>query len=246
MNNKDIQKYGDDILSYPMRSARQKKRMVYEDLDKHLIQLYREERILHLQKRNLGWEGLAQPYQRGWTRSFELRDDVVRSGGAIFFASILRKINTKYWCYRKDFMIKKRKLGKKIYTVKQQNLLEPDPCHFAKLKFTDKEKQFFHMREYFKSGTIEKKYVFNEPWRFVVCTRPNIITRVRKTDPEIERQLEEINSFLRKNNYRNRQIRLTRGNLKKYWKSYEANTDEKNWLKNKSFSRILDEIKEQV
>lgn len=245
MDNKTIQQYGEEILCYRLRTARQKKRMVYEDWDKQLIELYKEERALSLQKRNLGWDILAQPYQRGWIRSFVLRDDVARSNQAEFFENILRKINTTCWCYRRDFMVKKRRFGKKVYEVAQQSLLEPGPDCFAKLKFTDMEKQFFHVKEYYFNGACVIKFAFNEPWRFVLCTRPNIITRVRKTDPELESRLKEIDSYLEKGNYRSRQEKLVHGNWYKYWKRNEADTGE-NGLKNKSFSRILDEIKEVI
>ncbi len=39
MDTKLIQQYGEDILCYRLRTARQKKRMRYEDFDKQLIQL---------------------------------------------------------------------------------------------------------------------------------------------------------------------------------------------------------------
>ena len=38
MDTKFIQQYGEDILCYRLRTARQKKRMQYEDFDKQLIQ----------------------------------------------------------------------------------------------------------------------------------------------------------------------------------------------------------------
>ena len=107
MDTKLIKQFGTDILCYRIRTARQKKRMQYEDFDKQLIALSKEEIILH--NHNPGWEPLTPPVQRGWKRFFVLRDDVARSDDAQFFQNILAKINTEKWSYRKDFKKKKRK-----------------------------------------------------------------------------------------------------------------------------------------
>ena len=50
MNSKLIQQYGEDILCYRLRTARQKKRMQYKDFEKQLLKINREERKL-LEKR---------------------------------------------------------------------------------------------------------------------------------------------------------------------------------------------------
>src|SRR5688572_12105392 len=133
MDTKFIRVYGEDILCYRMRTARQKIRMQYADFDKFLIQLHREERDLYEKKRNLGWEALSPPVQKGWKRFFVLRDDVERSKQADFFKGILVKINTYDWSSRKDFKIKKRKRGRKTHVIKSQKLLEPGEFHFQKL-----------------------------------------------------------------------------------------------------------------
>jgi len=133
MDTKLIQQYGEGILCYRLRTARQKKRLQYEDFYKQLIQLYKEEKALYQQQKNLGWEPLKPPVQKGWKRFFVLRDDVAKSKHAEFFQNILNKINTYDWSYRKNFKIRKRKMGRKIYVVKTQKLLEPCERHFAKL-----------------------------------------------------------------------------------------------------------------
>ena len=92
MDSKLIQQYGEEILCYRLRTARQKKRMQYDDFDKQLIQMHKEKNILYEQERNLGWEPLVPPVQKGWKRFFVLRDDVERSKNAEFFKAILKKI----------------------------------------------------------------------------------------------------------------------------------------------------------
>lgn len=246
MDKKIIQQYGEDVLCYRLRTARQKKRMQYEDFDKQLIQLHKEENALYEQRRNLGWEPLTPPVQKGWKRFFVLRDDVARSKHADFFEGILKKINTYDWSYRKDFIVKKRRFGKKKYGVKEQKLLAPREWHFEKLGFNEKEKQMFHEvfhNEKWNRGPV-KRYVFNEPWRFVLRVRPNMITKVRAKDAVLESRLKQLEDYLENNDLRKRQHRLLYGRYQwRGWRGFEK-YNEVNSLKNKSLQQILDMIKE--
>ena len=79
MDTKIIKQYGEDMLCYDLRNARQKKRKRYADFDKQLIQLHKKEKALYVQKRNLGWQPLHPPVQKGWVRYFVVRDDVAKS-----------------------------------------------------------------------------------------------------------------------------------------------------------------------
>ena len=247
MDKKLIQQYGEDILCYRLRTARQKKRMQYEDFHKHLIRLHKEDKALWSRKCNLGYEPLVPPVQKGWKRFYVLREDVAKSKHAEFFANILKKINTYDWSYRKDFLVKHRKCGRKKYKVRGQILLRPDEAHFAKLGFTLREKQFFH-EEYFHEkwrGRI-KRYVFNEPWRFVLRVRPNMIDKVKIVDGEIESRMARIDNYLCKNDYSHIQLKLLYGNNK--WRSFKdfEKYNEKNPLKNKPLHEILKAAKEEL
>ena len=227
MDSKLIQARGPDILCYRLRSERQKKRSRYADIDKQVLKLHREEKALCQQKDNLGWEPLVPTIQRGWKRSFVLSEGVARSIDAQFFENILEKINTTSWSYRKDFLVKKRKFGRKILVVKEQFLSKPYAWQFKKLNFTDVEKKFFH--EEWEKGlkhTPDKFYVFKEPWRFVLKVQPNIIDKVRVMDELLERRIKEIDSYLEKNNYRIHLLKILYGNVRwryRYRKPIEKN-----------------------
>src|SRR5690349_6246627 len=93
MDSKLVKQYGSEILSYRLRTVRQKKRMQYEDFDKKLLKLDKEETRLCKQKQVIIWEPLKPPVQRGWNRFFVLREDVATSKHAAFFENILKKIN---------------------------------------------------------------------------------------------------------------------------------------------------------
>ncbi|WP_143773883.1 hypothetical protein [Niastella vici] len=244
MDTKLIQQYGTEILSYRLRTVRQKKRMQYEDFDKQLLKTSRRQSELYEQKRNLGWEPLVPPVQKGWIRFFVLRDDVARSKHAELFEKILAKINTCDWSHRKDFLVKYRRYGTKKYRVKKQSLLRPYECQFKQLAFTDEEKQFFYeVWETDCKKRLVKRYVFSEPWRFVLRTRPNIIDKVKKRDALIDAELQGIWNYLRRNRFCRRLDKLLNGGGGCWWKDYEDGR-EKNMLKNKSLQQILDELTE--
>jgi hypothetical protein len=243
MDTKLVREFGIEILSYRLRTVRQKKRMQYEDFDKQLLRLYREDKALGLRAKNLGWEPLIPPVQKGWKRFFVLREDVAGSKHAEFFERILKKINTYDWSYRKDFKIRKRKFGKKHYVVKPQILLQPYPYHFAKLDFTEEEKRFFHEEyRYTRSGEMIKYYVFNEPWRFVLRIRPNMIDKIKKIDGEIESRSKEIDNYLDENDFRNRLTKILDGDCYRWWRKSKEKVKYRNPLKNKSIQHLLNEI----
>jgi hypothetical protein len=242
MDSKLIKQYGTEILSYRLRTVRRKKRMQYEDFDKKLLRLNKEEDKLIKLKRNLGWEPLIPPVQKGWKRFFVLREDVARSKQAEFFENILKKINTYDWHYRKDFRVRYRRFGTKKYKVKGQSLLRPCEWQFNRIGFTEEEKQFFY--EVWETDSWRgpvKRYVFSEPWRFVLWVRPNIIDKVKRRDEVIEKRLKEIDNYLDRNNYCARLDKLLRGNRYNGWKGFE-DPREKHPFRNKSFHQVLQEI----
>ncbi len=246
MDTKIINRYGGDILCYRLRIARQKKRMQYEDFEKKLISLYKEESALYQQRRNLGWEPLIPPIQKGWVRHFVLREDVASSKEATFFENILQKINTYDYSWRKDFKKKKRKRGKKVYVEKPQKILKPYSHQFFKMNFSESEKQFFYeVCEMNSQRQPCKRYVFIEPWRFVLKVRPNIISKIRKRDKVLEMRSKAIDNYLEKNDLRKKQIKLLKGNYK--WRYAETEKyNEVDLYKNKSLYQVIDEIKQEL
>jgi hypothetical protein len=229
------------LLQFRLRSAHHKKRAQYEDWDKQLLALQRERNVLYKQQRNLGWVELNSPIVRGWKRYFVLRDDVAKSKQASFFESILSKINTTQYSYRKDFRVKKRKWGKKVYVVKELHLLRPQAFCFNKMKFTEAEKQFFEERLVQDKWTTKpyKIYVFKESWRFVLRVRPNIITKTRARDEVIESRIQQINNYLENGALIGRLAHLSNGRRNSWYD--EEKSKEKNPLKNKPLATTLDE-----
>jgi hypothetical protein len=154
---------------------------------------------------------------------------------------LLEKINTVQLSHRKDFKRKKRQFGKKIYVDKQQYLLPLSTCDIVKLKITEKELAYFEVREIFKNPYEKpvKRFVFTEPWRFTFRIRPNIITKVRARDTELEQKIDQINNYITQNGLDGKLNRLFYGYNWRWWK-YEGKAKEKDPFKHKSLTQILD------
>ena len=249
MDKKLIKQFGTEILSYRLRTGRQKTRLRYEDFDKQLLGLDFRLDTLHEKRRNLGWEPLIPPIQRGWKRFFVLREDVAAGKQCVFFEQLLQKINTTDYSWKKDFTIKKRKRGRKIFVVREQRLLAPCEWQFKKLGFSSQEQQFFYEQwQTDKYGCLSKRYIFSEPWRFILTVKPNMIDKKRVTDPELESEIEQIWQYLGRSCYDRRLEKIRDGSSgyrdhKHYW--YYPKPKEAALFKKKRIAQWLDEIKEE-
>lgn len=226
------------LLHFRLRSARQRKRQARDERDRQLLALNRELRALYSQKNSLGWLPLHPPVVRGWKRSFALRADVARSKDVGFFENILKKINTTQFSYRKDFRIKKRKGGKKIYVARPQELWQPEIHQFNRLEFTEEEKNWFSEISVMTHSKRQMalRYVFKERWRFVLRVDANIVSKTRVRNEEIESRIQIIRNYLERNDLNKRLYHLTDGH---YNRRREDRKSEKNPLTNKPMTDIL-------
>jgi hypothetical protein len=218
--------------------------MQVEDFDKTLIHLYKELQAIRKLDRELGYEELNPPVQRGWKRIFVLRDELARSKDARFYQGILDKINTTKYSWRKDFKKKKRHRGRKIYVVRGQELQTLEIYWFEKKKFTEKEKAYFELLTVTipNSNKIEYIYRFTAPGMFTLRVFHNMITKTKIRDFNLERRSDEIRLFLERNNFWPRLQKLIHGHYQYRcrWKSEDLEKY-KNPLHNRSFADILDE-----
>jgi hypothetical protein len=198
-----------------IKTARRKRRLVKTDRDKQLIQLYKRRRALWQQRTQLPPVALDEPYQSGWKRFFVLRDDIQRSPMAEFYEALLVKINTVEYHYDKSFKRKKRRKGRYIYNAREQKLREYDlrDWYHPRLPLTEREKACFNRIETYsvKTRSLQTRYVFTEPWRYVLKITPYIITHKKALDVDIERELAHIDNYVDSNDLEPRINLLTRG-----------------------------------
>lgn len=232
------------LLQYGLKTNRQKKRSVIEDNDKQLLALHKKRKLLYKEERELVWEDLKHPYQRGWKRSFVLRADVAASKKASFYRNLLQKINTVQDSSNKKFTKKKRVRGKKLQVPREQKLREFDEYELHKAKLSAAEFMLFIKLVYSCNQTrsLRTRYVFSEPWRFVLKVEPNMITKVKRHDSSLQSHIDQLDNYLRRNDLDNRIRKLRKGSV--HWrgrKLYDLKSREFDALKNKKLASILDE-----
>jgi len=206
----------------PFKTIRRKKRLQKKDKEKQLIQLAKTQKQLHKKRHDLPLVQLEQPYQRGWVRSFILREDVADSMDAEFFKDLLIKINTENFSHHKSFRVKRKRFGKKVFETKPQFLADISKSDWDnnKIPLTEKEKEHFQQKLIWSKNwnCWIAVYAFDQPWRYVLKVKPNMITHTKAPDSDLERELKEIDNYLTNNNLYHKMHRLTQSR-KQAWKT---------------------------
>lgn len=198
------------IFENNLPSERWKIRRIRTAHDKKLLRTEREYNRVCRLIWDLGYEDLNPPIQRGYKRLFVLTEETRYSKRIDFYQRILDKINTVWYSPCKVFKERKRKIAKwKYQQRKEQKLQEPDDWTFNRKKFTEEEISYFFPVEYYNYSTRSwsKKYIFNEPWRFQLRVKPNILTKVQRKDLELEQYRDELKYICERNRSRLTKLR---------------------------------------
>lgn len=212
-----------DPLEWPyrLRTARKKTRLVKKDFDKQLINLSKKQSELWKQRRNLPMIPLEHPYQKGWKRLFVLRDDVQKLPNADFYQTLLDKINTVKYYHDKSFKIKRRRKRRYGHKNIGQTLTEISVYDWYRnrYKLSDDEQACFIRTESMSvsSRYVDVRYVYAEPWRFVLKVMPHIIYEVQLHDEVLEQEMAALNNYIERNNLWHRINRLTNGRRYHGW-----------------------------
>lgn len=235
MENYTVNEYA---LCSRFKSKRIKKRVVKEDFEKQLIQLRKLEVELWKKRQDLPLVPLTTPYQKGWQRSFVLREDITRSNDSSFYTVLLEKINTVQFSSEKSFKKKKKRKRKHVYVEKLQSLKEFSESEWRspKLELTEKEKIHFYKRERWCPNCKRYKihYVFREPWRYVFRVRPNMITHTKMIDTVLESEIQLLDNYITNLNLRYKINKLVDGFSYRNRYYQNENPRERNPIKNKS------------
>jgi hypothetical protein len=182
---------------------RQIRKQNVESRDKKLIRLRKRLHELWAMERALPLIELDEPIQRGFQRSYTLRDDIARRRDANDFKRILAVINTTVYCDKIDFKVKKY-YNKQTTDIPQGLKYIPElkiddygwPAHFKTKWFTYQVRT--HVTKY---GSYQVKgYWFNYDYFFVHKIEPYFVTHRRDVDPNIAKELTEIKQYMQQNN----------------------------------------------
>ncbi|HMI62151.1 MAG TPA: hypothetical protein VK518_14625 [Puia sp.] len=213
-----------------------------------MVQLHKQQIRLWIKKKSLPWIPLSEPYQKGWKRSFVLREDVQRSNNAAFYQSLLEKINTIQYSKDKTFKIKRRRRGKKVSEVKKQFVHEfwEWEWNSSKLKLTEDEKRLFYRKETPspKHRYTIVKYVYTEPWRFILRISPHIITHAKMVDEDLEQEIQLLGNYVQNNYLRHKIYKIHKGRKQNQRRFYNVKP-KYDPIKNMSIHTILEECKKE-
>lgn len=193
------------LASRCLRTKRRKKRAQKDDFQKQLLEIGRLEDTLELQRKNLPFLPLPEPYQKGWKRFFVLREDVARSENAPFYELLLRKINTIEYSKSKSFIYRERRDKKQVRSERLQYLQEFESYEWNRPDnpLTARERKLFTMVEKRRKGRTVQLYRFSEPWRYVLKIEPHFITHHKVVDEVLEQRISQLNNFIDRRNLRN-------------------------------------------
>lgn len=240
----DTDVLNDYFLASRFKSAKRKKRLVKKDFEKRLIKIHKAENVLHKEIRELPLILLEKPYQKGWVRFYVLREDVIQSKDGVFFLGLLEKINTYMYSNTKSFTSSRKHHRKRVQVIKEQHLYQV-PMHqwnANELRFSDKEKSYFTLTE--KWSNCFKRYIiyysFNEPWRYVLRVRPNMITHQKAVNSELESRSKRIDNYIEKNNLRHKITKVKEGWVQYKYYRIKENPKYINPIHNQSLNTLYE------
>lgn len=226
-----------------IRSARSRKRAVLRQKHKNYIKLYKKREQVSDMIRGIPPEPLEKPYQKGWIRSFVLREDQWQIPLAEFYHTLLSKINTEQYSMDKHFRRAKKRRRKHLYDTQEQQLKVICMWHWQRNvhELSEREKACFRLA-YPTPKHPYLHYVFSEPWRFVLKVKPNIITHTQRKNAELESELARIENYITKHHLQGAVSRW-KGKKGRGW--YRTKKDVPDPLRNKPRHLIEEECRNE-
>lgn len=194
--------------------------------DKHLLRLEREYQRLWRVSADAPLIPLETPYQRGWVRSFTLREDILRRRDASTFRRILQAINHRVYCRSRSFTDRH---GNRV-GLRPKIILARE---WPKLQWPENHKRHFFFG-YWKERTLYgnrpyERYVFGYK---LACDyilqeqiEPFMVTHVRTELPAVRKRIAEIEKYYSDHLGRERLDRL-HGRHHRYWRCMCWNAQE--------------------
>lgn len=226
------------LLSYRLKSARRKRRLVIADRDKQLLKLDRERDAITNDPDYGTVVPLEQPYQKGWKRLFVLTPEVQKSDSAEFYQQILDAINKVQYHYDASFKKPKRKgrwhkywfdelpkldtINSYYWVANKHKLSEAQRACFKRIDFWD---TYYYSWNY--------RYEFAMPQLFKVAVVPHLIETIKIGDALLEQRIAWIDNHIENNNLWCRISKLKNGNRYKGWKNGREKLKYRNPLKNR-------------
>jgi len=174
------------------------------DREKKFRKVWQEYRdAMDLRKDHGHWVKV-EPYQRGWTRTFDLRADIKNRDDAGHIRQVLKLINNQIYCRNRDFMHYDWRVKKDVPIEQKLRNLTPEQYE----TLTEKVKSYFVKREvidicrwpYYTRRLVTRYEVKNDFW-FVFLIEPYVVEYHWVPNPEWESRYAEISNRIERNNW---------------------------------------------
>jgi hypothetical protein len=169
-----------------------------DEKEKELIRFFDKYDELWRSRKDSGTWVDVEPYQQGWIRKFELRDDAKNRSDAAYMRQVLDMVNVTKYSRRQDFKFKNWKTGQ--WENMPQRLKHISVEKYDKL--TEKLKSYFGEVYRFEkySKKIIREFAVRNDFYYVYAIEPNIVTQHWIPDAEVESLLGEMNEKINRNN----------------------------------------------
>lgn len=174
-----------------------------EEKDKKLIRLLKRLNEIGKLQRALEPVPLEKPIQRGFKKSFKVRDDFSRSRWGNDLNRIIGEINSTIYCRDPSFKMKKRHNNQKEDVPHKLGYISPHrwekldwPAHFKKW-FVYRDKHTYQTS--YGNVIFIKGYFFKHPHYFDTFVEPHFLTHSQPVNPKLESEEAEIKAFMEHN-----------------------------------------------
>ena len=167
-------------------------------LDKKLLRLDKE---LHsLWKRRYIRVVLDEPIQRGWCRFHVLTAKSERRADKNVLLAILDLVGTAQFHNTPDFRLKRGRGRRRRFMEREQPLRELTVGEWERRDLPEEWEPYFRLEQRYYYWEWRDVLIFTNPYVFELKVEPNWVTEVHTSDPEVERRIAEIESWLRNRN----------------------------------------------
>jgi hypothetical protein len=170
--------------------------------DKNLLRLEREYNQLCRALRDAPVIPLAEPYQRGWSKTYVLRKDIGRRPDASVFLTVLSVINRRVWSKTRDFAHPDGQpmvLRPRIVPLLEWHRLRWPASHrrlFAYGHWEDEVYPCTWFRRRLRSRRLYIGFSIRNPWWMEEEVQPWMITHQRIDLPDVRRRMAEIEAHM--------------------------------------------------
>jgi hypothetical protein len=192
--------------------------------DKRLLRLERELNRLWQAHRDAPIIPLERPYQRGWYKTFRLRDDAWHHPETLVFQGVLPVINQVVRCARRDFVSRNGHavvLSPKIIGVDAWKRLAW-PIRYQRLfAYGAWPVEEIYPWTWIHHRRCVRGFRLMRPWWLDEQVEPLMITHQRVDLPEVRSRIAEIENYFRHGRGRGRLHNLH--GVRAYWREYRDN-----------------------